>query len=166
VSPLGATTGAVTATALTATNLTTFKVGIFNVPQAITVNTISTYISAASTTMTTGLKQCVYDAAGNKLIDTTSAAPTVAASSTVTVVSPAVTLRPGNYYYALGCAGTCTIVAPGFWTTTAATPYVTSIPTGKKIYEGTVTMTSGTCNATLGTITSGANNTTVGRLDN
>ena len=153
-------TGAMTATAMS--SLTVFKVGMFNVPAPIVVNAISTSITTVTTAGT--MKRCIYDQAGNKIIDTTSAAPAANATLTTTLGAP-VTLKPGNYYIAIGCATTCNDTV-NYWTTTTASPLTTLTPTGKKVYEGTVTMTSGTCNATLPTITAVISSTPVGRLDN
>ena len=157
-----AATGAFTATAMN--SLTVRKVGMFNVPQQITVNQISASITTVTTAGT--IKKCIYDINGNKLIDVTSAAP-VANQTLSTTVSPAVTLKPGNYYYVIGCATTCNDTIR-YWTTTTASPLTTLTPTGKTRYEGTFTMTSGTCNATItpSTITAVISSTPVGRLDN
>jgi hypothetical protein len=156
--PLGAT-GAFTATAMS--SLTVFKVGLFNVPQAINVNMLS--ISPTNAPVPGTIKLCLYDAAGAKVIDTTT---TGAATSTTlsTTTASTVQLEPGNYYMAVGCATTCNVTF-NYWTTSAG-PLATLTPTGKKVYEGTVTMTSGTCNATLPTITATISKTPVGRLDN
>jgi hypothetical protein len=153
-------TGAVTAQ--TSPSLTSFRVGLFTVPFMITVNQISTSMAVVTTAGT--IKQCVYNETGTKLIDVTSAAPT-SNTTLSTTVSPAVVLKPGNYYVAIGCATTCSDTV-NTWTTTTATPLTTLTPAGKKIYEGTVTMTSGTCNTTLPAITAAISNTPVGRLDN
>jgi hypothetical protein len=143
-------------------SLTVFNVGLFNIPARITVNQISASVGSASQSGT--LKQCIYSESGTKLIDVTSASPSANATLS-TAVSPSVTLMPGNYYYAIGCATTCS-VALKYWSVTAAGPYTTLQPAGKKVYEGTVTMTSGTCNTTLPTITATASSTPMGRLDN
>ncbi len=155
-----AATGAFTATAMA--SLTVYKVGLFVVPQLITVNQISNSITTATTPGT--MKQCVYDINGTKMIDVTSAAPSANATLSTTV-SPAVTLKPGNYYMVIGCATTCSDTV-NYWTSTTASPLTTLTPAGKKIYEGTVTMTSGTCNTTLPAITAVISSTPVGRLDN
>jgi hypothetical protein len=153
-------TGAMTATSMA--SLTAFKVGLFTVAQTINVN----MLSISNTTVTTAgrVKICIYDDAGNKIIDTT--ATPAGANATISTTTPsAVQLHPGNYYMAVGCAITCSLLI-NYWTTTTASPLTTLTPTGKKVYEGTVTMTSGTCNATLPAITAAVSSTPVGRLDN
>ncbi len=156
-----AATGAITQQPNMA-SLTVFRVGLFNVPARITVNQISASVGSGSQSGT--LKQCIYDEFGNRVIDATSASPSANATLSTTV-SPAVTLMPGKYYYAIGCATTCS-VALKYWSVTAAGPYTTLQPAGKKVYEGTATMTSGTCNTTLPAITATASSTPMGRLDN
>jgi hypothetical protein len=158
-----ASTGAVTAT--TINSLTAFKVGMFNVPINITVNQISIAVTTVTTAGT--LKLCVYTEDGaTKKIDVTTAAPTVA---TVNTAVGSVLLTPGNYYIAVGCATTCSD-AMTFFGSGAATHELASTPSGKKVYEGTVTMTSGTCNSTITPTTAGitgaASSTLNARLDN
>lgn len=153
-------TGALTPTSMA--SLTVFKVGLFTVPQTINVNMLS--ISPTTVTTAGRVKICIYDDAGNKIIDTT--ATPGASNTTISTTTPAaVQLHPGNYYMAVGCAITCSLLI-NYWTTTTASPLTTLTPAGKKLYEGTVTMTSGTCNATLPTITAAISSTPVGRLDN
>lgn len=153
-------TGAIAAT--TMSSLTSFNVGLFNVPQRITVNQLTYDIGTVTTAGT--YKVCVYSEDGaTKLIDVTSG--TNAAGVRNVAVSSAV-LNPGNYYIAMGCATTCSNTVYLFTTTSAAWINAGSVPSGKKIHEGTVTMTSGTCNSTLPTITDAISKTPVMRLDN
>ncbi len=142
-------------------SLTVYKVGLFNVPYSMTVNQLAYNVGAVTTAGS--YRICVYNEAGTtKNIDVTDV-PT-AGVNTVTVA--AVTLTPGNYYIAMGCATTCSNTI-SMWTTNAATWINTSaVPAGKKVYEGTVTMTSGTCNATLPTITGVVSSGATIRLDN
>jgi hypothetical protein len=135
---------------------------MFNVPQSITVNQMSFTVSTVTTAGT--MKLCVYNEAGTKLIDLTTA--TITAATISTTVSPAVTLTPGNYYVAHGCATTCNDATSYFTSTAVASMNGASVPAGKKVYEGTGTMTSGTCNSTLPTLTGAAASTLDARLDN
>lgn len=153
-------TGATTAKAIS--SLTVANIGMFNVPQAITVNQMSFTVTAVTTGGT--MKLCVYSDTGAKLIDLTTA--TITATTISTTVSPAVTLAPGNYYIANLCATTCSDTVSYFTSTSVASMNGASIPAGKKAMEGTGTMTSGTCNATLPTITGAASATINARLDN
>jgi hypothetical protein len=152
-------------TPIAVSSLTVFFVGMFNVPARITVNQISASLNSVVPNPSGSLKQCIYDERGTKMIDVTSASGPSKNTTLSTAVSPSVTLMPGNYYYAVGCGAACSI-GVNFWGVTAAGPYTTLQPAGKKVYEGNVTMTSGTCNATLPTITAVASSTPVGRLDN
>jgi hypothetical protein len=152
----GATTGKSVA------SLTSFNIGMFRVPAQITVNQISFTVTAVTTAGT--MKVCVYNEAGTKLIDVTTA--TIAAGTVTTSTSTPVTLPPGNYYIANGCATTCSDTTSYFTSTAVASMNGASIPAGKKVYEGTGTMTSGTCNATLPTITGASAATLDARLDN
>lgn len=153
-------TGAQAAVAIT--SLTSRNVAMFNVPQQITINQF-TYNIAAITTAGT-YKLCVYTEDGaTKKIDVTSNTNTVGVNN---VAVGGVMLDPGNYYIAMGCATNCNNTVT-LWTTTAATWInTTAVPTGKKILEGTVSMTSGTCNATLPTITGAISKMPVMRMDN
>jgi hypothetical protein len=157
------TTGAVTATSVA--SLTAFKVGMFTVPENITVNQISAAVTAVTTAGT--LKMCVYTENGaTKKIDVTTAAPAV---GTLTTAVGSVLLTPGNYYVAVGCATNCSDTL-SFYGSGAFTHESTATPASKEVYEGTVTMTSGTCNATITTTTAGitgaASSTVNARLDN
>lgn len=153
-------TGAVSSVA--ANSLTTRNVGLFNTPEAITVNQIAYNVAAVTTAGT--YRICLYDETGNsKLIDVTDVP--AAGVNTVTV-SPAVYLPASNYYVAIGCSVTCNNTISTFTTTATAWVNGASVPAGKKIHEGTVTHTSGTCNSTLGTITGSNSKTPVLRLDN
>lgn len=152
-------TGATAATAIS--SLTSFNIGLFNVPQQIIVNQLSYNIGAVTTAGT--YKICVYTEDGaTKKIDVTSG--TNAAGVNNVSVS-AVVLSPGNYYIAMGCATTCSNTVSLF-TSTSQAPVNASSPSGKKVYEGTGTMTSGTCNSTLPTVTAANSKTPVIRLDN
>ncbi len=152
-------TGATAATAIS--SLTSFNIGLFNVPQQITVNQLSYNIGAVTTAGT--YKICVYTEDGaTKKIDVTSST-NAAGVNNVTVSS--VVLAPGNYYVAMGCATTCSNTV-SLWTSTSQASINTSVPTGKRAFEGTGTMTSGTCNSTLPTVTATNSKTPVVRLDN
>lgn len=155
----GLGTGANAAVAMT--SLTTYKVGLFNIPYNITVNQLAYNVGAVTTAGT--MRLCVYNEAGTtKSIDVTDV-PTAGVN---TVAVGAVALTPGNYYIAMGCGTTCSNTIY-MYTSTANTMVNTSaVPAGKKVYEGTVTMTSGTCNATLPAITGVISSGTVVRLDN
>jgi hypothetical protein len=155
-----AATGGFTATSMA--SQTIYKVGLFPVPFGIIVNQISLSISAVTTAGT--MKQCIYDINGALVISATGT-PAGAGTTMSTTVSPAVYLKPGNYYYAVGCAASCSDT-PNYWTTTTASPLTTLTPAGKKIYEGTATMSAGICAATLPTISAVISSTPVGRLDN
>jgi len=146
-------------------SLTSRHVGLFYVPQALTINQITFNVSAW--TAAGVVEVCIYDKYGtNKLADISTASITATGVKSTTV-SPAVTLKPDYYYIADGCkSGTCTMSLSHFTTSANAWINGASIPAGKPIYEGTVTHTSGTCNATLGTITAAAANTLNARLDN
>ena len=159
----GLPTGSVGAHAL-AGSLTSRDVGYFRVTSPITINQIS--VNIGSWTAAGVLKVCIYDATGaNKLIDL-STASIGAAGNVSTAVSPAVTLQPGNYYDAVGCAsGTCTMSLSVYSSGTNAL-LNGAVPTGKLVFEGTVAHTSGTCNTTLGTITGTASRSPIVRLDN
>ena len=143
-------------------SLITRKVGMFNIPQTINVNMLS--ISATTGTVAGTLKICIYDESGNKIIDRTANGTTTA--STISTTTPStVQLHPGNYYMAVGCATACTVTL-NYWTTAGANPLTTSVPKGKKAYEGVANMTSGLCDATMPAITPVLASTPVGRLDN
>ncbi len=153
-------TGAVTAKAI---NSTTAAVGgMFNVPSPITVNQMTFTVTTATTPGT--VKYCVYNEAGTKVIDITSAAPAVGAVNTAV---GSVLLPPGNYYGVMFCATTCNNAISHFTSTGVAGLNAATVPAGKKVLEGTMTMSvAGTCNATLPTITPAVSSTAIGRLDN
>ena len=153
-------TGATTAKSVA--SLTAFNIGMFSIPEQITVNQMSFTVTAVTTAGT--MKLCVYNTSGTKLIDVTTA--TIAAGTVSTTVSPAVTLPAGNYYIAHGCATTCSDTTSYFTSTAVASMNGASVPSGKLKYEGTGTMTSGTCNSSLPTITGAASSTIAARLDN
>lgn len=153
-------TGAVTA--LATASLTAFNIGMVNIPAQITVNQMTFTVGTVTTAGT--MRLCVYNEAGTNLISKVSGTP-VAGANNVTV-SPAVVLPPGNYYVAMGCATTCSNTISTWTTTSVAGINAATVPTGKKVYEGTGTMTSGTCNATLPAITAAVSKTPIFRLDN
>ena len=100
------------------------------------------------------MKLCVYSEDGTtKYIDVTSG--TIAAGVNNITISGGVTLPAGNYYVAMGCATTCSGTVSTWTTTSLAGFNTTAVPSGKKVYEGTVTMTSGTCNSTITPTTAG-----------
>jgi len=157
------TTGAVAGVA--AGSRTVRNVGLFNVPARITVNQL-TFNVVSTSNPATGMKVCVYSEDGaTRLIDVTSASVGAAGNFSVTV-SPAVTLSPGNYYVAIGCATTCNDTVNMFTSGSAAWVNGANVPSGKRIYEGTVTHTQDTCNTSLGTITAASSLTPAVRLDN
>jgi hypothetical protein len=163
-------TGAITTGTAFGTSLIIGQVGLFNVPNPITINQLTYNVTISGTTPSYTVKVCIYDEGNTtKIIDVTSGAETASGNFSVTV-SPAVTLNPGNYYIMIGLAsqsGTTPTFAVSTWTTTAATWINTSAtPAGKKIYEGTVAKASAVCDATLGTITGTITKTPVVRLDN
>lgn len=160
VPPAFVATGAVTAN--TMASLTVFNLGLVNIPTQITVNQMTFRVSTVTTAGT--MRLCVYNEAGTNLISVVSGTPATGANNVT--VSPAVTLPPGNYYLGIGCATTCSN-AISSWTTTSV-PGITAAtsPAGKKVVVGTGTMTSGTCNASLPTITLTINLTPIFRFDN
>ena len=142
---------------------TTFKIGLFTVPQQITVNQVS--VSIGTVTTAARVKMCIYNEGGSLVINSTTT-NNVVANQTATSSVSSIVLYPGNYYFAAGCAANCTLQLKT-WGQTAIGPFDTLIPAGKKVYTGRVTMTTpGQCNSTLGTITSEASTTPIGRLDN
>lgn len=153
-------TGAVTAKAI---NSTTAAVGgMFNVPSPITVNQMTFTVTTATTPGT--VKYCVYNESGTKVIDITSGTPAVGAVNTAV---GAVLLPPGNYYGVMFCATTCNNAISHFTSSGVAGLNAATVPAGKKVLEGTLTMSvAGTCNATLPTITPAVSSTAIGRLDN
>jgi hypothetical protein len=144
-------------------SLTTRTTGLFNVAKRITVNQLTFYTTTRATAGTT--KVCVYSEDGaTKLIDITTGATALNANNIA--VSPAVTLEPGNYYVAIGCATTCSYTLSVWTSISVATLNGASVPSGKLTYEGTVTHSSGGCDSTLGTITAATNSTPMVRFDN
>ncbi len=144
------------------TSLTSRDVGLSLVPFRITVNQISYSVNSQATAGT--VKLCVYTEDGaTKVIDETTAAPSVGINTHV--LSSPVTLDPGNYYFVVGCATTCSNSIGH--TTETATSFVNgaAVPSGKLVYTGTVTHTSGTCNSSLGTVTGTVNKLPLLRLD-
>lgn len=155
----GLGTGANAAVALS--SLTVYKVGLFNIPYNITVNQLAFNVGAVTTAGS--YRICVYNEAGTtKSIDVTDV-PTAGVN---TVAVGAVALSPGNYYIAMGCATTCNNTIFMFTSVANTMVNTSAVPAGKKVYEGTATMTSGTCNATLPAITGVISSTAVVRLDN
>ncbi|MSR73704.1 MAG: hypothetical protein EXS60_01445 [Candidatus Pacebacteria bacterium] len=146
---------------------TSFRIGMFSVPASITVNQIS--ILPGTITMNMGgLKICIYSGDGaTKIIDQTTALPVASTILTTTISSPA-TLPPGNYYIAVGCVSSMcgSLNVTSFTSTSIAFENGATVPSGKMVYEGTGTMTAGTCNATLPTITGAVSSTVNARLDN
>ena len=152
-------TGAVSDVSLA--SLTVYKTALFQVPSQITVNQLAYNVGVVTTAGS--YRICVYNEAGTtKLIDVTDV-PTAGVNTAA--VAGAV-LNPGNYYVAMGCATTCSNTISMFTSTAATWINTSAVPTGKKVYEGTVTMTSGTCNATLPTIAGAISSAPVMRLDN
>jgi hypothetical protein len=144
-------------------SLTTRNVGLFYIPARITINQLS-YNVAASTTAGT-YKVCVYTEDGSsKVIDVTSGTTTTGVNNIT--VSPAVTLDPGNYYVAMGCATTCSNTITSLSNISILHLNGASVPSGKRAYGGTVTHTSGTCNSTLGTVTAATTAIPLVRFDN
>ena len=134
--------------------------GLFNVPNRITVNQLTFNVGAVTTAGS--YRICVYNASGrSKLIDVTA----VPAAGHNDVPVGGVVLESGNYYVAMGCATTCSNTVSQ-WTTVSIAGISASTPAGKSALEGTVTHASGTCNSTLGTVTSAVSSTPVIRFDN
>ena len=157
----GLGTGANAAVAMT--SLTARKVALFTIPYSITVNQLTYNVGAVTTAGT--IRFCVYNEAGSsKLIDVTD----VPAAGANPVTVGAVTLTPGNYYIAFGCATTCSNTVFMFTSTANTVVNTSAVPTGKKEYEGLYTMTSGTCNTTIDptAFTGTISHTPVVRLDN
>ena len=153
---VGNTTGAVS-------SLTSRITGLFSLPGRITINQVTLNATAVTTSGT--VKICIYTEDGSsKVLDVTSGTVSGAGAVSVTV-SPAVTLEPGNYYSVVGCATTCNITASVYSGNNLA-GFVSSLPSGKKGYQGTVSHTSGTCNSTLGTVTAATAGGIILRLDN
>ena len=153
-------TGAIAAVQIN--SLTAYKVGLFRVTGNMTVNQLTYNVGAVTTAGS--YRICIYDDAGTtKYIDVTDV-PAVGVNSVT--VSPGVALNSGSYYVAMGCATTCNNTVTLFTTTAATWINTNAVPSGKKVYEGTATMTSGTCNATLPAITGAISSTPVMRLDN
>jgi hypothetical protein len=149
---------------LALSSLTTRSAHLFSLSAAITVNQLNVQFAAVTTAGT--FKVCVYDEAGTtKAIDVTL---TPAVGTVAATVSPGVTIGPGNYYAVLGCATTCSvspysaIVEAG----TNNTVFGGGTPSGKKVWHGTVTHSSGVCDSSLGTVTGNTNNRPVIRFDN
>jgi len=130
----------------TVQSLTQYRVYLFNLHKKITVNQL-TYNTAA--VFTAGSHRiCIYSEDGNtKHIDVTDV-PTNGVNPVT--VSPAVTLNPGNYYVAFGCATACQNNV-SFWQTMTNASWINGIgvPIGKRGYDGQVSMVAGTCNPTF-----------------
>ena len=144
-------------------SLTTREVQLFSIPFNITVNKMYWWISTNTTTGT--VKNCVYSADGaTKYIDVTTT-PTGSTGIQTATVS-AVTLPAGLYYMVIGCATTCSHTVTAGVVETTATMFGAGTPSGKLPWHGQVTHSSGTCNATLGTVTGGTDKPVLFRLDN
>jgi hypothetical protein len=144
------------------TSLTNRSASYFQVPYTITANQMSVAVLTATTPGT--LKLCIYSQDGaTKLIDQT---VTPSANATISAtLSPAVVLGPGEYWFVAGCATACSVSLTAAISPTV--PFtVTASPAGKTAWTGLVAHTSGTCNSTLGTLTSTANGIPVVRFDN
>lgn len=152
-------TGAVTA--LATVSLTAFDVGLVNIPEQITVNQLTFTVGTVTTAGT--MRVCVYNEAGTNLISVVSGTPVAGANN---VAVGAVTLPPGNYYVGIGCATTCSNTISTWTTTAVAGINAATVPTGKKVYEGTATMASGVCTTPLPTVTAAITKTPILRLDN
>jgi hypothetical protein len=143
-------------------SLTTRQAVLFNLPGDIVVNQVTLGIGTITTAGT--LKICVYTADGaTKKIDVTTA--TVSGAVLNTAVS-AVELVPGQYYAVVGCATTCSDAIIGTAADSTGTAFGAGTPSGKKVYQGTVSHTSGTCNSSLGTVTGSNPVIPVFRFDN
>ena len=138
------------------------KVGLFNLPADISVNELSYNVSGSDTAGK--YKICIYDETGQtKLIDVENA-PMVGANNVV--IDPAVLLSAGNYYVAMGCGSeACDNAIVSFVSSSSNIINGADAPTGKIIYEGTVSHDSGVCADTLGNIKPSASQTPVIRLD-
>ena len=144
-------------------SLTTRETQLFSLPFNITVNQINWWISTNTTTGT--VKLCVYSADGaTKYIDQT---VTPTGSTGIQTTNPsAVALTAGLYYAVIGCATTCSHTVTAGVAETTATMFGAGTPSGKRPWHGLVTHTSGTCNATLGTVTGGTDKPVLLRFDN
>lgn len=143
-------------------SLTSREAEHFVLTNPITVNQIS-YNEVTNTTAGT-VKICVYtDDGGTKPIDVTI---TPSGTGTQSVTVGTITLNPGGYYLVTGCATTCSHTVTAAAIEGGGTLWGAGTPSGKKPYHGTVTHTSGTCNATLGTVTGGTDKPIGYRLDN
>ncbi len=142
-------------------SLTNYKTALFPVNGNITINQLSYNVGNINNG---GIHRiCIYSEDGaSKLIDVTHTANSGVNNVTV---SPAVTLNQGNYYVSMGCSTSCNS-SISFFTSTSQVPINNSAPSGKRVYEGTAAMNSGTCNATLPSITAAASSSPVIRLDN
>jgi len=144
-------------------SLTVRKVGLFKLAGRIDVNQLTYNINAVTTAGT--YKVCVYSEDGlTKLLDVSSG--TNAVGSNTVSVTPMVSLNPGHYYVAVGCATACSNTVTMATSSALGMLNGASVPAGKKVYEGTVTHVSGTCGATLGPITPAVTSTSIIRLDN
>jgi hypothetical protein len=144
-------------------SLTTRRVSYFLLPFSITVNQISFYLNLVLVPGT--VKACIYTANGSKVIDATSdAISTLPGINTVAV--PSVTLAPGAYYSAIGCATSCNHIAAGGPIEAIGTIFGAGTPSGKLVYHGTVTHAAGGCDSTLGAVAGDANPMIGFRLDN
>lgn len=145
---------------------TTMYVGRIEVPQAITVNSISILVNGVTTTGT--VKVGIYSETGASLLISATTASISAASVVTTTLGSPVILPAGIYYSAIVPVSTADLV-PYFWKTKnyGSSGGFFSI-SGKPIYEGIVTVTSGTLPSTItpASITYANNATIMVRLDN
>ena len=149
-------------TTIGVTSLTSRLVALIQIPYSITVNDISVTVTVVSGTGT--LKECVYSSDGaTKLIDVTSA---TLGSGVVTTAVSSVALGPGTYYAVIGCGSACNVNVGATTAPSATTMFGSGTPSGKLVWFGTVTHTSGTCNTSLGTITGAQSATPTYRFDN
>ncbi len=147
-----------------ANNGTNYKrTTMFSLPAKIVVNKISITATAVGTAGTIGI--CIYSADGSTLlIDEVTPTISAAGSTTVTLASP-VTLMPGNYYSATGCATTCNITLNSY-TGSSLTGFTSTPPTGKLAYAGNTFNTVGLCDTPMPAISGAAVGGTIIRLDN
>ena len=144
-------------------SLTSRFVSLFYVPAQITINQLSYSIAAVTTAGT--YKICVYsEDVATKLVDVTSGTNT--ANRNDVTVSPSVTLQPGNYYLVFGCATTCNNTVTSFANISTSPFNGATVPSGKKVYTGTVTHSSGVCDSTLGTVSAVSTASPLIRFDN
>lgn len=133
-------------------SLTVRAASYFTTPGSITLNQLTLGISTVTAAGT--MKACIYSADGaTKLVDVTTGA--ASSNTPLSTVVSAVAVPAGAYYLVVGCATTCNLLvfaAPPEMGSLTSGLFGGGTPSGKAVWHGTVTHTSGTCNTTLGTV--------------